>query len=141
MNDHSRLEQNGVLLAKLKVKPTLLQDVKDIKLTKKQVEDAKKKKSRFEVESEGNLHFQSRLYVPNSKELKENILREAHCNMFIMHIGKNNMYRDLKFYYWWKGMEMIIVEHVFKCLICQQVKVEHQVPLGLLQPITILEWN
>ena len=28
-----------------------------------------------------------------------------------------------------------------KCLVCQRVKVEHQVPLGLLQPIRIPEWK
>ena len=30
---------------------------------------------------------------------------------------------------------------VSKCLICQQVKAEHQLPSGLLQPITLLEWK
>ena len=28
-----------------------------------------------------------------------------------------------------------------QCLTCQQVKVEHQRPLGLLQPLPILEWK
>ena len=28
-----------------------------------------------------------------------------------------------------------------KCLVCQKVKAEHQVPLGLLQPIRIPEWK
>lgn len=34
-----------------------------------------------------------------------------------------------------------ITEYVVKCLVCQQVKVEHQVPSRLLQSIMILEWK
>ena len=38
-------------------------------------------------------------------------------------------------------MKRDISEFVSRCLICQQVKAEHQVPSGLLQPITIPEWK
>ncbi|KAA3483029.1 RNA-directed DNA polymerase-like protein [Gossypium australe] len=39
------------------------------------------------------------------------------------------------------GMKKDISEFVSKCLICQQVKAEHQVPSGLLQPVMIPEWK
>ena len=38
-------------------------------------------------------------------------------------------------------MKRDISEFVSKCLVCQQVKAEHQVPSGLLQPITVPEWK
>ncbi|KAA3466330.1 integrase [Gossypium australe] len=38
-------------------------------------------------------------------------------------------------------MKKDISEFVLKCLICQQVKAEHQVPSGLLQPIMVPEWK
>ncbi|KAA3487874.1 reverse transcriptase [Gossypium australe] len=38
-------------------------------------------------------------------------------------------------------MKRDIFEFVSKCLICQQVKAEHQLPLGLLQPVTMPEWK
>ena len=38
-------------------------------------------------------------------------------------------------------MKKDISEFVTKCLVCQRVKVEHQVPSGLLQPIRIPEWK
>jgi len=38
-------------------------------------------------------------------------------------------------------MKRDIFEFVTRCLICQQVKAEHQVPSGLLQPIMVLEWK
>ena len=60
--------------------------------------------------------------------------------MFV-HPGSNKMYNDLKKMYWWPGMKRDIFEFVSKCLICQQVKAEHQLPSRLLQPVTILEWK
>ena len=38
-------------------------------------------------------------------------------------------------------MKQDISEFVSKCLICQQVKAEHQVSSGLLQPVMIPEWK
>ena len=53
------------------------------------------------------------------------------------------MYRDLKQHYWWRGMKKDIAEYVSKCLTCHQVKAEHQVSFGLLNPIPIpqLKWD
>ena len=34
-----------------------------------------------------------------------------------------------------------VASYVSKCLTCQQVKIEHQKPGGMLQPLTILEWK
>lgn len=51
------------------------------------------------------------------------------------------MYNDLKPFYWWPNMKREITECVTKCLVCQQVKGEHLVPLGLLQPIRIPVWK
>ena len=51
------------------------------------------------------------------------------------------MYNDLKKMYWWNGMKRDISEFVSKCLICQQVKAEHQVPSGLLQLVIVPEWK
>lgn len=38
-------------------------------------------------------------------------------------------------------MKWEIFDFVSKCIECQQVKVEHQVPSKLLEPIMILEWK
>ncbi|KAA3450609.1 integrase [Gossypium australe] len=50
------------------------------------------------------------------------------------------MYNDLKQFYWWHDMKRDISEFISRCSVCQQVKAEHQVPSGLLQPIMIPEW-
>ena len=38
-------------------------------------------------------------------------------------------------------MKRDVLEFVTKCLVCQKVKTEHQVPSGLSQPIRIPEWK
>ena len=38
-------------------------------------------------------------------------------------------------------MKKDISEYVSKCLTCQQVKAEHQVPSGLLNPLPITQWK
>ena len=38
-------------------------------------------------------------------------------------------------------MKKEVAEYLARCLECQQVKADHQNPMGLLQPIPILEWK
>ncbi|KAL5793466.1 hypothetical protein ACOSP7_002060 [Xanthoceras sorbifolium] len=58
-----------------------------------------------------------------------------------MHPGSTKMYRDLRTQYWWLSMKRDVVDFVNRCMTCQQVKAEHQVPSGLLQSIPIPEWK
>jgi hypothetical protein len=51
------------------------------------------------------------------------------------------MYLDLKEKYWWYGLKRDVAEYVAICDTCQRVKVEHQRPTGLLQPMKIPEWK
>ena len=38
-------------------------------------------------------------------------------------------------------MKKDVAEFVYRCLICQQVKAEHQRPAGLLQSLSIPQWK
>ena len=98
-------------------------------------------KNDFSVREYGSLYFQNRLCVPADNELKKELLHEAHNSVFTMHPGSSKMYQDLKQYYWWRGMKRDVTEYVSKCLTCRQVKVEHQVSSGLLNPIPIPQWK
>ena len=98
-------------------------------------------KTDFSVKEAGGLYFQNRLCVPDDKELKKKLLFEAHNTVFTMHPGGNKMYQNLKQHNWWKGMKIDVIEYMSKCLTCQQVKAEHQVPTGLLNPLPIPQWK
>ena len=58
-----------------------------------------------------------------------------------MHPYSTKMYQDLKTSYWWSEMKRDVSEFVTKCMVCQKVKAEHQVPSRLLQPIKLPEWK
>ena len=51
------------------------------------------------------------------------------------------MYQNVKRHFWWPSMKREIAEYVTRCLTCQQVKAEHQRPVGLLQLLHIPEWK
>jgi hypothetical protein len=48
---------------------------------------------------------------------------------------------DLKELFWWNNMKQEIAKFVSECHTCQRVKAEHQSPVGLMQPLNILEWK
>nr|GFD02388.1 putative reverse transcriptase domain-containing protein [Tanacetum cinerariifolium] len=66
---------------------------------------------------------------------------EAHSSPFSVHPGSTKMYHDLKQYFLWSGMKRDVATFVSKCLICQQVKIEHQRASGLLQQLDIPVWK
>nr|GFB79032.1 putative reverse transcriptase domain-containing protein [Tanacetum cinerariifolium] len=83
----------------------------------------------------------TRLCVPNDATLREALLTEAHSSPFSVHPGSTKMYHDLKQHFWWIVMKRDVATFVSKCLICQQVKIEHQLASGLLQPLDIPVWK
>ncbi|KAL5757924.1 hypothetical protein ACOSP7_020535 [Xanthoceras sorbifolium] len=95
----------------------------------------------FSIRNDGVVCFRDRICIPDDEELRKIILTEAHSSPYSMHLGSTKMYRDLRTQYWWSGMKKDVVDFVNKCMTCQQVKAEHQVPSGLLQPISIPEWK
>ena len=146
MNTRLSLTDDGSILAELRAKPTFLQQIceaqkNDEKLQVKRAQCESGNDSEFQIGSDDYLLFRGRVCVPQNLELIQKILREAHSSTMSVHPGSNKMYNDLKKMYWWSGMKRDIFEFVSRCLICQQVKAEHQVPSGLLQPITIPEWK
>ena len=88
---------------------------------------------------EGVLKFREWIVVPQDERIKGDILEEAHRSKHTVHPGSSKMYQDLRRLYWWDKMKKEIAQFVQKCLVCQQVKAEHQKPSGLLQPLEIPE--
>jgi hypothetical protein len=95
----------------------------------------------FTIATDGVILYEGRICVPQDLELKRLILEEAHKSGFSIHPGSTKMYHDLKRNYWWPNMNTEIAEFVARCIVCQQVKIEHQKPGGMLQPLEIPEWK
>jgi len=151
---HEEFEKLGLelvtpgFLAHLELTPTLFDQIKEAQKGHDSIEGIKKKiplgkAPKFSADDEGVLWFDGRLCVPDVKELKLTILKEAHDTPYSIHPGVTKMYEDLKDLFWWHGMKSEIALYVAKCDICQRVKAEHKRPAGLLQPLRVpeLKWE
>ena len=101
----------------------------------------KGKKTEFQITDDDMIVKGQRMCVPKYGELKRDIIEEAHSSANVMHPGSTKMYRTLKEHYWWNGMKKKIASFVSRCLTCQQVKAEHQRPVGKIQLLPILVWK
>ena len=93
------------------------------------------------IHVDGALMLRNRIYVPKVDDLRREILDEAHSAPYAMHPGSSKMYQMLKSHFWWPKMKKEVVEFVSKCMTCQQIKSEHQAPVGKLHPLSIPEWK
>jgi len=80
------------------------------------------------------------MYIPNVESLKKEILDEYHKHPYSGHPGYQKMLTTLKNKLFWPGMKKYVAEYLARCMECQLVKVEHQHPAGLLNPLPIAEW-
>ena len=79
--------------------------------------------------------------MPDQPGLRDDILREAHSSRFTVHPGSVKMYHDVCRSFWWPGLKKDVRDTVSRCLVCQQVKIKHQQPGGLLHPLPPPEWK
>ncbi|XP_049364359.1 uncharacterized protein LOC125829149 [Solanum verrucosum] len=110
MNVYFTLDSNGSAIANLRVKPILLEQVKeaqmlDDKLVKLSREVKSGEKLDFTYTEDGGLFYQTRLCVPNDDKLRREILNEAYASPYAMHPGGTKMYRTIKENYWWNDRD------------------------------------
>ena len=126
----SRKSFTSSVLATFKVRPTLVDKIKEIQLEDENLKREMKKiqqgeLTKFALRSDGILILRNRICVPRDEETRRLILEEAHSSSYAMHPGSTKMYKTIKESYSWAGMKKDIAEYVSKCLVCQQVKAEH----------------
>ena len=146
MNAHLSLSDDGTVVVELIARPEILNRVLEAQKRDEKIyaiisQIGNGKETEFTVNENGVLCYKDRVCVLDGNDLRKAILEEAHSGSFFIHPGSTKTYQDLKVSFWWSGMKRDVSEFVTKCLVCQRVKVEHQVPLGLLHPIIIPEWK
>jgi len=81
--------------------------------------------------------MEERIYVPNNKKIREEILKKNHNLVDIGHPEQQRMSELLKRNYWWPGLKEDIKEYIQECFRCQQNKVQHQKKSGELHLLEI----
>jgi hypothetical protein len=109
---------------KMEVGSNLLQEIQRGQLEDEKVQEIKhnikeEKLSGFSEDDEGVLWYKGRICLPNVKELKDQILHQAHESAYSIHPEGNKMYLDLKATYWWYGMKRDVAEYAALCDTCQ----------------------
>ncbi|WRX07830.1 Integrase zinc-binding domain - like 2 [Theobroma cacao] len=118
---HLKVTETDTLLAHFRVRPILMDRIKEAqskdKFVAKALEDSQGRKGKmFTKGTDGVLRYETRLYVPDGDGLRRKILEEAHMAAYVVHPGATKMYQDLKEVYWWEGLKRDVAEFVSKCL-------------------------
>ena len=104
----------------------MLKKIRKNNTREKEVVQALEKNNGLTWEEDGVAYMEGRIYVPNNKEIREEILREHHDPADIGHPGQHRMMELLKRNYWWPGLKEDVKRYVQGCFKCQQNKVLHQ---------------
>jgi len=64
-----------------------------------------KKQDGLTWEEDGVVYMEERIYIPNNKKIREEILKENHDSVDLGHPGQYRMLELLKRTYWWPGLK------------------------------------
>ena len=101
----------------------ILKKIRKNNTREKEVVQALEKKDRLTWEEDGVAYIEGKIYVPNNKDLKEEILREHHDPADVGHPEQHRMQKLIKRTYWWPGLKEDVKKYVQGCTKCQQNKV------------------
>ena len=80
---------------------------------------------------------EGQIIIPDNKELRQEILREAHEPSYMGHLGSAKTFHRVSSCFKWTGMIQDIKNYCTTCKICQQTKHSNRKPIGLLHPIEV----
>ncbi|WVZ01635.1 hypothetical protein V8G54_027704 [Vigna mungo] len=86
---------------------------------------------------EGLLFWKGRIMVPNNSTLIKQILQEFHNSKIGGHAGITKTTSRIVNQFHRTNMQQDIRKYINECPVCQQEKVDHALPKGLLQPLPI----
>jgi hypothetical protein len=86
----------------------------------------------YKLDNDEILMYRGKIYVPNSQELKNLILREMNNVPYVGNPSYQKTIASFKSQYYWRGMKKEVVDFIAKCLECQKVKAKHRHPAGFL---------
>ena len=110
---------------KAKEENEILKEIRRIETREKEVIQALERNDGTTWEEDGLVYMEGRIYVPNNKKVKEEILKENHDSVDVGHPGQQRMLKLLKRNYWWPGLKEDVKRYVQGCFKCQQNKVLH----------------
>ena len=90
----------------------ILKEIRRNVTREKEVVQALKKEDGLIWEEDGVVYIEGRIYVPNSKKIRENILKKNHDSVDVGHPGQHRMMELIKRTYWWPGLKEDIKKYI-----------------------------
>ncbi len=89
-------------------------------------------------EEDGFVYYRGRLYVPNDRTLRRDVVKSCHDAITTGHPGKNGTIELVSRYYWWPRMGGFITSYVEGCDKCQRYRKDLH-PKALIHPQEVPE--
>ena len=71
--------------------------------------------SHWSINSDGFLHLDDHIYVPDANDLQLHILRYKHDHLLSRHFGQNQTLQLIRCEYTWPGVRTFVKEYVSSC--------------------------
>ena len=101
----------------------ILKEIRRNTTRENEVVQALKRNDSLTWEEDRVVYMEGRVYVPNNKKIKEEILKENHDSVDVGHSEQHRMLELLKRNYWWPELKEDVKRYVQGCFKCQQNKV------------------
>ncbi|GJW50655.1 putative reverse transcriptase domain-containing protein [Tanacetum coccineum] len=93
---------------------------------------------KLEQRTDGMLCLNGRIWIPCRGNLIELIMHESHKSKYLVHLGSDKMYQDLKKLYWWPNMKAEIATYETDSIekltrqYLKEVVLRHGVPVSII---------
>jgi len=118
-------------------KNDIIKKIKRNNTRKKEVVQALKKEDGLTWKEDRVVYMEGRIYIPNNKKIREEILKENHNLVDVRHLGQQWILELLKRNYWWPELKEDVKKYIQGYFRCQQNKVQHQKKSEELHPLEI----
>ena len=88
-------------------------------------------------EQHGVYFYKDRIYVPNSHELRSQVIQVHHDTLYSGHMGINHTLAALHRWFYWPHMHRDVTKYVSRCVACLQAKPGKTIRQGLLHPLSV----
>ena len=96
----------------------IIKEIRKNNTREKEVVQALEKQDGLTWEENGVVYMEGRIYVPNNKRIREEILKENHDLVDVGHPGQHRMLELLKRTYWWPGLKEDVKKYIQGCFKC-----------------------
>ena len=96
----------------------IIKEIRRNNTREKEVIQALKKEDGLTQEEDGVVYIEGRIYVPNSKKIREEILEENHNSVDVGYPGQQRMLELIKRNYWWPEIKEDVKKYVQGCFKC-----------------------